>query len=145
MPTRLALIAFIPLAACAHTASDVSASYASTLDTPSGSIEIALNSPSQALTIAVNDHVLVDRKNTRKALINGVPAGPAHVVVSVGAQCEQNHMYERDLNLVPGVTAQLALPGPEVGEGCATLAGAEHIGLQIGWVAAILAWLPLVL
>ncbi|HEY4055536.1 MAG TPA: hypothetical protein VGM39_02970 [Kofleriaceae bacterium] len=143
--TRFALLAFIPLAACAHTASDVAATYTTTLDTPTGSIEVALNSPSQALSVTVNDHVLVDRKNTRKALINGVPAGPAHVIVSVGTQCEQNHTYERDVNLVPGVTAQLALPGPEVGEGCATLAGAQHVATQIGWLAVVLAWLPLVL
>lgn len=143
--TRFALIAFIPLAACAHGASDVAANYTPILDTPSGSIEVLLNSPSQALTVSVNDHVLVDRKFSRKAVINSIPAGPAHVLVSVGGNCEQNHTYERDVTSVPGVPTQLALPGPEVGEGCATLAGAQHIATQIGWVAVVLAWLPLVL
>jgi len=121
---RLFLVA--ALAACAH---DVTAHYPS--DGPSGAIDIQLNNPSGALTVAVNDHVMVDRKHSRKAHIDGIPIGDAVVQVAVGGACEQGKTETRTVDVQAGVTSTIVMPGPEPNTPCAIMDGASWVFLGL--------------
>jgi len=130
MTYRLTLLA---LAACTHP-HDVQAVYAPA-PPGAGAIDVVLNSPSGALTVAVDGKLVVDRKYSRRAHIDGVPPGRAHVHVATGGECEQGAMNDFELDVDPGQTATLALPGPEPNHGCAVFSGLYYVGLNVGLVA----------
>jgi hypothetical protein len=137
MSTRFALV--LALGACAPKAQDVSATFALTPHMPAGNVEVVLNNPSGALSVAVNDQLVVDRKLSRKATIAGVPAGPARVHVAIGGGCETGATFERDIEVIPGATTTVNLPGPELSTGCALMNGLYYVGLNIGIAAASVA------
>ncbi len=125
--TRFSILFLI--AACSHP-HDVMAVYA--LAPPAaGSLEVLLNSPSGALTVTVNDTVVVDRKESRKAHVDGIPAGTAHVTVATGGRCEHGAITERDVEITPGVVTTLVLPGPETTLGCQVYSGLYYVGFSI--------------
>ena len=130
MSYRLSLLA---LAACTHP-HDVQAVYAPA-PPGSGAIDVVLNSPSGALSVAIDGKLVVDRKYSRKAHIDGVPPGRSHVHVATGGQCEQGAMNDFDVDVEPGQTATLALPGPEPNHGCAIFSGLYYVGMNIGLAA----------
>ncbi len=137
MTTRIALV--LALSACAPKAQDVSTTFALSPNMPAGNVEVVLNNPSGALSVAVNDQLVVDRKLSRKATIGGVPAGPARVHVAIGGGCETGATYDRDIEVIPGATTTVNLPGPEVSTGCAVASGLYYVGINIGYVAMAVA------
>jgi hypothetical protein len=130
MSYRLTLVA---LAACTHP-HDVVAVYAPA-PPGAGAIDVVLNSPSGALTVAVDGKLVVDRKYSRKAHIDGVPPGVAHVHVATGGACEQGKLEDFEVDVEPGQTAVLAMPGPEPNHGCAVFSGLYYVGMNVGLVA----------
>jgi hypothetical protein len=132
MSIRSLLVVFA-IAGCTHP-HDVNAVYA-IAPQAGGSLEVLLNKASDAMTIAVNDVVVVDRKFSRKAHVDGIPEGPAHVVIATGGGCEQQSLVERDVEITPGVVTSIVLPGPERNHGCMVYAGLVYVGLNIGILA----------
>ncbi len=102
---------------------------------PAGNIEVVLNNPSDALSVTINDQLVVDRKLSRKATIAAVPAGPARVHVAIGGGCETGAVFDRDIEVIPGATTTVTLPGPELSTGCAIANGLFHVGANVGYVA----------
>jgi hypothetical protein len=100
-----------------------------------GAVDVSLNSPDGAMTVTVDDALVVDRKYSRKAHIDGVPAGPATVHVAIGGKCVKAREYTRELEIEPGQTSQIALPGAEVNDGCAVLDGLLLVADTIELVA----------
>lgn len=140
MSTRIAL-ALLALGACAPKAQDVSATFALAPGLQAGNVEVVLNNATDALSVAVNDQLVVDRKYSRKATIGGVPAGPTRVHVAIGGGCETGAMFDRDIDVFPGQTTTVNLPGPEISTGCAVLSGLTYVGLNVGYVAIAVATL----
>src|SRR5438105_3823609 len=105
------LLIVIASASCTHP-HDVNAVYAGA-PPGAGAIDVVLNNPSAALTVAVQDKLVVDRAYSRRAHVDGVPAGAAHVHVATGGRCEQGAMTDVDVNVPAGGIATIALPGPE--------------------------------
>ena len=137
MSPRFAII--LALGACAPKAHDVSATFALSPAFPAGTVEVVLNTASDALSVAINDQLVVDRKRSRKATIAGIPAGPARVHVAIGGGCETGATFDRDIDVVPGATTTVTLPGPEVSTGCAVASGLYYVGVNIGYVAVAVA------
>jgi hypothetical protein len=120
---------------CAH---DVTAVYSASPPMGGGAIEVALNDSTSALSITVNDVLVVDRERSRKAHIDGVPIGLARVRVATGGRCEQAREYDREVEVIPGQTAHLILPGPEGSVGCMVYYGLVYVGMNIGLAAIAL-------
>jgi hypothetical protein len=141
MYSRVALVLAValPLGACGPKAHDVSATFALSPSVPAGNVEVVLNNASDALSVAINDQLVVDRKLSRKATIGGVPAGPARVHVAIGGGCETGATFDRDIEVIPGATTTITLPGPEISTGCAIASGLYYVGLNIGYVAMVAA------
>jgi len=137
MYSRIALV--LALTACAPKARDVSATFALSPNIPAGNVEVVLNNPSDALSVAINDQLVVDRKLSRKATIGGVPAGIARVHVAIGGGCETGATFEREIEVIPGATTTVNLPGPEISNGCAIASGLYYVGINIGYAALALA------
>lgn len=136
MSPRITLVCLVA-AACTHP-HDVTAVYAPA--TPAaGAVDVVLNSPSDALTVAVGDQLVVDRKYSRKAHIDGIPAGPMHVRVATGGRCEQGSLTEHDIIVPAGGTTTITLPGPEPNTGCAIFTGLYYIGMNVGIAAVAIA------
>lgn len=135
MSSRITLA--LLLVACTH-AHDVAAVYAPVVP-GTGAIDVVLNSPTGALTVAVGDQLVVDRKFSRKAHIEGVPAGPMHVRVATGGRCEQGSLTEHDVIVPAGATTTIALPGPEPNTGCAIFSGLYYVGMNVGIAAVAIA------
>jgi hypothetical protein len=95
-----------------HRAHDVTASVAAAQPS-SGAIDVVLASPSRKLSVVVDGRLVVDRVHSRKAHIDGVPAGPAHVRVGVAGHCERDAVVDQDVEVPAGGTATILLPGPE--------------------------------
>lgn len=117
----------------------MSATFALAPGMQAGNVEVVLNNATGALSVAVNDQLVVDRKYSRKASIAGVPAGPARVHVAIGGSCETGASFERDIEVLPGQTTTVTLPGPELSTGCALFHGLYYVGLNIGIAAASIA------
>jgi hypothetical protein len=137
MYSRIALV--LALAACGPKAHDVSATFALSPHIPAGNVEVVLNNPSAALSVAINDQLVVERKLSRKATIAGVPAGHARVHVAIGGGCETGATFDRDIEVIPGQTTTVTLPGPEVSTGCAVASGLYYVGINIGYMAMAVA------
>lgn len=137
MYSRIGLV--LALGACAPKAQDVSATFALSPNIPAGNVEVVLNNASDALSVAINDQLVVDRKLSRKATIGGVPAGPARVHVAIGGGCETGATYDREIDVIPGATTTVNLPGPEISTGCAVASGLYYVGLNVGYVAMSIA------
>ncbi len=101
----------------------------------SGALDVVLNDPSRKLTVTVDDQLVVDRAFTRRAHIDGVPAGVARVHVASGGECEQGRAFDRRVTIEPGELATLAVPGPEPSLGCEVFVGLSDVALEIGLVA----------
>jgi hypothetical protein len=131
---RRALAALLVLATgCTH-AHDVAVQLA--LAQPdSGALDVVLNGASGALSVTIDGALVVDRKHSRKAHVEGIPAGPARVRIATGGGCEQAMTYDREVEIIPGATVTLALPGPQPDHGCMVLAGLQYIGINIALVA----------
>jgi hypothetical protein len=124
---------------CTHP-QDVSATYPRVAMAPgaeigSGAVDVVLNNPTGALSVAVNDNLVVDRKYSRKAHIDGVPAGHSTVHVSLGGSCEKARDFTREIDLQPGATAAITLPGGEVNDGCMVWDGLLHVAITLELVA----------
>ncbi len=131
------LLVALSLAACTHP-HDVAAVYAPA--TPgTGAVDVVLNSPSDALTVTVGDQLVVDRKYSRKAHVDGVPAGPVHVRVATGGRCEQGSLTHQEIVVPAGGTTTIALPGPEPNLGCAIFTGLYYVGMNVGLAAIAVA------
>jgi hypothetical protein len=126
---RMAIWASV-LMACAHP-HDVAARYAAVGDGPTGGIEVLLNAPSGALTVTVDGHVMVDRRFSRRAVIDAVPAGPAEVHVATGGRCEAGTDRTVHVDVKPGELTTVALPGPEPNHGCAVNAGLTAVAMAL--------------
>jgi hypothetical protein len=112
----------------------------------SGALDVVLNDPSRKLTVTVNDQLVVDRAFTRRAHIDGVPSGIAHVHVASGGKCEQGRNFDRSVTIEPGTLATLAVPGPEPNFGCMVWDGLNQVAFEIGMVSIgvmVLATAPL--
>ncbi|MBA3539375.1 MAG: hypothetical protein H0T79_07075 [Deltaproteobacteria bacterium] len=118
--------------ACSHP-QDIAVNYA-VRQADSGTVDVVLNGASDALSVAVNGALVVDRKFSRKAHVEGVPAGPARVTVATGGGCEDRSMTEHDIEIVAGSTTTLTLPGPTPNTGCMIYAGLSSIAVQISMV-----------
>jgi len=129
---KLASLLVVTLVAgCAH---DVQVTYPRA--TPAaGTLEVALNAPTSELSVAVDGALVVDRKHSRRARIDGVPAGRALVRVVTSGGCEVNQTVERAVEIIPGQLTTLALPGPESSTACAVFQGLYYVGMNVGLVA----------
>ena len=122
---------WIGVVACAH---DVTAVYAPA--TPaSGAVDVVLGTPSRSLSVTIGDQLVVDRAYSRRAHVVGIPAGPMRVHVATGGGCETGSVVDRDVLVPPAGKTTLALPGPELGSGCAVLNGLLYVGMNIGILA----------
>jgi hypothetical protein len=131
------LLLLFALAACTHP-HDVIAHYPG--DGPSGSVDIVMNHATGALTVAVNDKVIVEKKYSAKAHIDGVPIGEAVIQIATGGACEAGKSETRTLDVQPGMTSTIVLPGPEPNTACAVWAGLNQVTLGLEVVGfAILA------
>ena len=101
----------------------------------SGALDVVLNDPSRKLSVTVNDQLVVDRAFTRRAHIDGVPAGVAHVHVASGGKCEQGRNFDRSVTIEPDALATLAVPGPEPNLGCMVWSGLDEVAAEVGLVA----------
>jgi hypothetical protein len=101
----------------------------------SGAIEIVLNDPTRALTVEVDNQLVIDRAHSRRAHIDGVPAGTAHVRIATGGRCEQGVVTERDIAVMPDAISTLVLPGPEPNSGCMVYEGLALVALVVELVA----------
>jgi hypothetical protein len=137
MSTRFVLV--LALGACAPKAQDVAATFALSPDMPAGNVQVVLSNPSRAFSVVVNDQLVVDRKLSQKATIGGVPAGVARVHVSIGGGCETGATFDRDVEVYPGATTSLTLPGPELSTGCALWHGLYYVGVNVGIAAVSIA------
>jgi hypothetical protein len=142
MSTRIVLALFA-FGACTPKAQDVSATFALSPGIQAGNVEVVLNNPTDALSVAVNDQLVVDRKRSRKATINAVPAGPATVHVAIGGGCETGATFDREIEVFPGQTTSVTLPGPELSTGCAVASGLYYVGVNVGYVAIAVATIGL--
>ncbi len=125
------------LVACSHP-HDVTAVYAPV--TPgAGAIDVVLNSPSGSLTVTVGEQLVIDRKFSRHAHIDGVPAGPTRVRVATGGNCERGSVTDHDVIVPAGGTATVALAGPEPNTGCAIFTGLYYVGMNVGLAAIAIA------
>ena len=113
-----------------HRAHDVTAHLASPAPA-SGAIDIVLQAPTRAMTVAVDGALAVDRAHTRKAHIDGVAAGPAHVQVAVGGRCERGGLIDEDVMVAPGATTTIVLPGPDRRFACVAATTAVHVALAL--------------
>jgi hypothetical protein len=96
----------------------------------SGAIDVVLNSPSRKLSIAIDGNLVVDRAYSRKAHVEGVPAGPAHVRVAVGGRCERDGIIDEQVDVPVGGTTTILLPGPEHRHACMIATGLAHVALD---------------
>jgi hypothetical protein len=131
----LLLVAFVTTTACAH---DVHATYPRA-SLAAGVLEVALNAPTGELTVAVNGDMVVDRKHSRRARIDGVPAGRNLVRVVTSGSCEQSATTEKEVHITPGQVTTLALPAPDSSLACAVFDGLYYVGLNIGIAAVTVA------
>jgi hypothetical protein len=102
-----------------------------------GALDVVLNVPTAGLTVSIGDKIVVDRESTRRAHIDGVPAGPAHVRVATAGKCEQHTLGEFDVAIPPSGVATLALPGPAEDQGCGIFAGLMYIGMGVEAIALV--------
>jgi hypothetical protein len=130
-----ALLLLSAVAGCAH---DVRVDYARAMP-DTGSLEVVLNDASRSLSVTVDGALMVDRRRSRKARIDGIPAGPVSVTVATGGGCEQAMTVDRTVDIVPGAVTTLALPAPEPNTGCMIYSGLYYVGLNVGLVAVVLA------
>jgi hypothetical protein len=130
--TRLVLVAVV-VTGCTGP-QDITAVYPHPAEA-NGAIDVSLTTADGNMTVTVDDSVVVDRKFSRKAHIDGVPAGPARVHVALGGNCVKARDYTRDVDIEPGQTAQIALPGAEINDGCAILDGLLIVADTIELVA----------
>jgi hypothetical protein len=128
----------VALAACTYP-HDVTAAFPAAPDPQAGAVDVVLASASHAMSVTINDALVVEHKATRKAHVDGVPSGPAHVRVATGGGCEAATFVEQDVSVPPGGVATVALPGPETSHSCALLLGLEYVGMNIGVVAIAIA------
>jgi len=123
----LVLVLFV--AGCFHhRAHDVAASFAPP-QPGSGAIDVVLESPSRGMSDAVDGRLVVDGAHSRKAHVEGVPAGPAHVRVAVGGRCESEGIIDEEVDVRPGDTTTVLLPGPERHRACMIATGVVHFAL----------------
>jgi hypothetical protein len=122
-------------AGCAH---DVRTTYPRA-SVAGGTLEVALNAPTDQLSIAVNGDLVVDRKHSRKATIELVPAGANVVRVVTSGSCEQGTTVEHVVEIAPGQVTTLALPGPDAGLACAVFNGLYYVGMNLVIAGAIVA------
>lgn len=134
MSLRCISVSLAVAAACSRP-HDVTVAYAARSSTGAGSVDVLLNSPSRALSITVNDALVVDRKYSRKARIEGLPLGIARVHIATGGKCEHAAEYDREVEIIPGATASLVFPGPEPNHGCMVQLALTYVGWNIGMVA----------
>lgn len=120
------------LAGCAH---DVRVDYGRASPGSTGSLEVVLNDATGKLSVTINDSLVVDRKHSRKARIDGVPAGLATVHVATGGGCERAMTLDREVEVVPGEVTTVALPGPQPDTGCMIYSGLYYVGMNVGLVA----------
>jgi hypothetical protein len=135
MKRHLALLAL--LAGCSHAADVVTAYPASR--TESGAVEVVLNDPTRAMSVTINDQLVVDHKETRKAHVDGIPPGTAHIRVATGGRCEHGNVVDQDVEIIAGQTSTVALAGPEPGLGCMIFSGLDSIAGEVGAIAIALA------
>lgn len=105
------------------------------VDEPVGNIDVSLTTADANMTVTVNDTKVVDGKFSRKAHIANVPAGPASLRVSIGGGCVKAREYTRELDIGPGQTVEVALPGAEINDGCAVYHGLVVVAEMIELVA----------
>jgi len=128
MSYRYATIAVVLTGCFHHRAQDVTASFAPA-QPANGAIDVVLESPSRKLSVAVDGRLVVDRVHSRKAHVEGVPAGPAHVRVAVGGRCEREGIIDEEVEVRPGDTTTVLLPGPEKRHACMIATGVVHVAL----------------
>jgi hypothetical protein len=105
----------------------------------SGTVEVVLNRPTRSLTVAVDGALVVDRERSRRARIDGVPAGLARISIATGGGCEAGRTVDRDVEVFPGRTTTITVPGPEPNAGCMIYSGLYYVGLNIGILAIVIA------
>jgi len=128
---RSSLLVLVIVAGCFHhRAPEVTAHFAPS-SPDSGAIDVVLQSPTRAMTVAVDGALAVDRAHTRKAHIDGVPAGPAHVQVAVGGRCERGGLVQEDVEVAPGRTTTIVLPGPDRKFACTAVTTAATVALTL--------------
>ena len=102
-----------------------------------GAVDVVLNVPTEAMTVSIGDKMIVDRETSRRAHIDGIPAGPAHVRVATAGKCEQHTIADYDVVVPASGVATLALPGPQEDHGCSTFAGLMYIGAGVEAIALV--------
>jgi len=133
----LAAVAAAVLPACTSP-QDISVNYPrpAPVGEPTGTIDVSLTTADGNMTVTVNDAMVVERKYSRKAHIANVPAGPAVLHVALGGNCVKAREYTRELDVTPGQTVEVALPGAEVNDGCAVYQGLLLVAEVLELVAA---------
>jgi hypothetical protein len=130
--SRAWILLAVALTGCAH---DVRVDYAGPSPGATGSLQVVLNDATGKLSVTVNDTLVVDRKHSRKARIDNVPAGLATVHVATGGGCERSMTLDREVEVVPGAVTTVALPGPSPDAGCMIYSGLYYVGMNVGLVA----------
>ena len=107
-------------------------------DGAEGAIDVVLSSPSRGLTVAVDGALVADNAHARRVHVDHVPAGVAHVRVVIDGRCERGGFIDQDVEVVPGGTTAVALPGPSHEHACMAITTAVHVALAVTLVRPVI-------
>jgi hypothetical protein len=85
----------------------------------------------RALTVAIDGALVVDRVHVRRVHVDNVAAGTANVRVVVGGRCEHAGYVDEEVQVVPGATTTVALPGPDRNHACMAVSTAARVALAL--------------
>jgi hypothetical protein len=124
---RLACIALITVAACAH---DVLAVYPARGE-PAGTVVVELTEPAADLTVSVAGALVARHEHSRRVVVTGVPAGRVDVDVAFGGGYYARAHEHEVVEVVPGAETAIVLPGPERSTAGAIESGLVNLGAWI--------------
>ena len=128
---RLLLACSLLAAGCFHHAGRDVVAHMPVAQPDAGAIDVVLSDASRALTVAVDGALVVDRAHARRVHVDNVAAGSAQVRVIVGGRCEHAGYVDEVVQVVPGATTTLALPGPDRDHACMAVTTAMHAALAL--------------
>jgi hypothetical protein len=127
----IALVCLVAFTACAH---DVDARYP-VAGGAGGTVVVELTRAAPDLTVAIDGAIVVVRAHSRRVTVTGVPPGTSSVDIAFGGGEYARAEHHVTVDLQPGETRAIVLPGPErsiaaaIGQGALVIAEMAYLGL----------------
>lgn len=131
---RLLVVGLFALAGCARDVVAVYPGRGEAPGRPTGAIAVELTQAASDVTVVVGGALVASRSNTRRVLVVGVPAGLVAVDVAFGGGSYARAEHHSVVEVVPGATTTVALPGPEQSVAGAIASGFSVLGMSIWMV-----------